>query len=227
MQNKLLETLGSQSHSSSAGRAVERSLGARRDRYEREVSRLIAATLDLIGSSGEIEPRVSEIVARAGLSNQAFYKHFRSKHELLVAVLDAGIQQLADHLAECMAEHSDPVERVRAWLAGMLAQALRPKAVEATRPFALSRERLATGHPLEVAESERRLTALVYDALVAARDAGALANVDPERDAETLYHLAMGWMQSRLRDAGTADAEDAERLVSFAMHGLQRSGEHC
>lgn len=226
MQNKALEPLGSASPPSLAGRAVERTLRARRDRYEQEVSRLITATLDLIESSGELEPRVSEIVARAGLSNQAFYKHFRSKRELLVTVLDAGIQRLADHLAERMAERSDPLERVRAWLEGMLAQALRPRAADATRPFALSRERLATGHPREVAESERRLTALVRDALAAARDAGALPSVDPERDAETLYHLAMGWMQSRLRDGGTADAEDAERLVSFALHGLQRRGEH-
>ena len=56
---------------------------------------------------------------------------------------------------------------------------------------------------------------------------GLAVRLVQERDAEMLYHLAMGWMQSRLRDASTADAEDAQRLVSFAMHGLQRSGEHC
>lgn len=225
MQNKPLRVVPNEAGPSFAGRAVERTLERRRARYASEVTRLVEAALELIESTGELEPRVSEIVARAGLSNQAFYKHFRSKRELLVAVLDAGIERLADHLAERMAERDEPLERVRAWLEGITAQALRDKAAAATRPFALSRERLASAYPDEVAESEVRLTALVRDALGDARAAGVLPFVDPERDAETLYHLAMGWMQSRLRAGDVADPGDAERLVTFALAGLSRPAQ--
>jgi hypothetical protein len=63
---------------------------------------------------------------------------------------------------------------------------------------------------------------LVRDAIGEARAAGELPHADPERDAESLYHLAMGWMQARLLESEPPEQNDAERLVEFAMHGLAR-----
>ena len=131
------------------------------------------------------------------------------------------MRTLAGYLGHRMAAVSDPVEQVREWLLGMLEQALDAGAAAATRPFALARGRLAENLPEEVAESERQLTALVRDALAQAGKTGGLPATDPERDAETLYHLAMGWMQARLLEGRSGDREDAERLVEFALHGLR------
>ena len=205
---------------SAADRAIERSLARRRATYAEEVDRLVAATFQLIRKTGELEPRVSEIVSEAGLSNQAFYRHFRSKHELLVAVLDAGSQQLAGYLEHRMVQAASPLAAVRAWIRGMLQQALDPDAAEATRPFALARGRLAESFPEEVALSELRLTGPLRDAIAAGRERGVLPTADPERDAESLYHLAMGWMQSRLLERGEATEEGAARLEAFALAGL-------
>ena len=91
----------------------------------------------------------------------------------------------------------------------------------ATRPFALSRARLAEAYPAEVAESERQLTAPLVAALEAGVASGALAGSDPGRDARILYDLVMGWMQARLVDPEPAAREDAERLVDFAIQGLR------
>ena len=63
---------------------------------------------------------VSEIVRAAGLSNQAFYRHFRSKDELLVAVLDKGIRLLGSYLRHRMETAATPEQKIRRWLAGML-----------------------------------------------------------------------------------------------------------
>jgi AcrR family transcriptional regulator len=115
-----------------------------------------------------------------------------------------------------------PVARVREWLRGILEQALSPAGSRATRPFALARLRLADAHPQEVAESERQLTALVREALRAAVAAGELPHAEPEGDAETLYHLAMGWVEARLAAGRPAARADAERLVDFALAGLAR-----
>lgn len=199
---------------------MERALRRRRAAYEDEVRRLIAASFALIRESGALEPRVSEIVVRAGLSNQAFYRHFRSKDELLLAVLDEGVTMLEGYLEHRMASFSSPEDRVKAWLEGMLEQALDPEAAAATRPFALSRARLADLFPREVEESEQRLTAMLRDALH--ESGGALRSVDPQRDAETLYDLALGWMQRRLAQPGLATRGDAEALTEFALHGIRR-----
>jgi AcrR family transcriptional regulator len=205
-----------------AGRAVERALAGRRAAYEDEVRRLVAAAFVLIERSGSLEPRVGDVVREARLSNQAFYRHFPTKEALLVAVLDEGVRILASYLVHRMASARTATARVEEWMRGMLEQALVPDAAAATRPFVLARGRLAQAHPQEVAESERQLTALVRDAIRAARDAGELPDADPDRDAETLYHQAMGWIQARLLDPTRRDRADAERLVQFAMHGLRR-----
>ena len=222
MQNKSPEPLAIRSPASPAERAVERSLRARRAAYAGEVQRLLAATFALIERTGELEPRVGDILREAGLSNQAFYRHFPSKQALLVAVLDEGVRILAGYLAHRMQAAASPSARVREWLRGVLEQALSPSGARATRPFALARARLAEAHPQEVAESERRLTELVREAIRAAVAAGELPHADPDGDAETLRHLAMGWLEARLAGARPPDRRDAERLVEFAMHGLRR-----
>jgi AcrR family transcriptional regulator len=205
-----------------AQRAVERSLAERRAAYADEVRRLVAATFVLIERTGELEPRVGDIVREAGLSNQAFYRHFPSKQALLVAVLDEGIRVLASYLAHRMQAMESPTAKVREWLRGLLEQALSPAGARATRPFVLARIRLAEAYPEEVAESERQLTALVREAIRAGVAAGELPDADPEGDAETLYHQAMGWLQARLLEGRPPDRRGAERLVEFALHGLLR-----
>ncbi len=195
---------------------VDRALQGRREIATDEVRRLVEAALVLIQRTGEVEPRVSEIVKEAGLHNQAFYRHFRSKHELLVAVLDQGIGLLASYLRHRMAGAETPRDQIREWLRGILEQALSPDGAEATRPFVLARGRLAEAYPDEVRESERQLTTPLREALEQAE------SPDPERDSEILYLLAMGWVQNRLLVSGDALREDAAALEAFAMAGLSR-----
>jgi AcrR family transcriptional regulator len=202
-------------------RAVERALAQQRAAYSAEAERLVKAALALIRERGRLEPPVAAIVRRARLSNQAFYRHFRSKHELLVAVLDHGIALLAEYLSARMEEATTPTARVQAWIHGMLEQALHPRGAEATRPFALARSLLAQHYPEEVASSEQRLTALVRDAIDEARRAGELPEAEPTADAETLYHLTMGWLEARLGEEELAAPAQAVRLEAFAMAGLR------
>src|SRR5947208_11392984 len=80
-----------------------RSLGDRYDAYLDEGTRQVTAGFEVMRRAGSIDPRVSEIVKEAGLSNQAFYRHFRSKDELLLALRDDGLRQLvtySDHQLE-------------------------------------------------------------------------------------------------------------------------------
>jgi AcrR family transcriptional regulator len=205
-----------------ANRAVERALAERRAAYAGEVRKLLEAAFVLIERTGELEPRVGDVVRRAGLSNQAFYRHFPSKQAFLVAVLDEGVQILASYLAHRMGAVTGGAEKVREWLRGMLEQGLSPAGASATRPFVQARGRLSESYPEEVAESERRLTALLRDALRSAVADGQLPDADPDRDAETLYQLAMGWLAARLAESAPPERRDAERLVDFALHGLRR-----
>ncbi|MCZ6784437.1 MAG: TetR/AcrR family transcriptional regulator [Proteobacteria bacterium] len=209
-----------------ASRSAARGLERRRAVYADEVRRLVQASFELIRDRGDLEPRVGEIVRAAGLSNQAFYKHFRSKDELLLTVLTEGVRVLASYLEHRMDAVESAPAKIREWLSGVLEQALHPEAASATRPFAVSRARLAELFPSEVEDCERQLAALLHGAIEAGVASGELAAADPERDAETVYNLAMGWVQRQLArpeaELAPASPDDAAHLIEFAMHGLAR-----
>ena len=64
-----------------------------------------------------------DIVAAAGLSNDAFYRHFASKDALVAALLEDGADRLVSYLAHQMSKEVTPVGKVRRWVEGVFSQA--------------------------------------------------------------------------------------------------------
>ena len=186
-----------------------RTLRDRSDAYAGEIRRLLDATYAVMRRTGELDPRVSDIVAEAGLSNQAFYRHFPSKDELLVAVLADGQRRLVATLDERMRDAAPGAPRVRAWVEVVLAQARRPAAAANTRPFAINGLRLADRYPAEWGASRDELIAPLRAAI---DEAGG----DPD-DAELVYHLAMGTMQDALVRRQPPTDADVTRVVGAAQ----------
>ena len=80
MQNAILEP------DEIAGRIAQQSLAKRGADYASEVRRLLDAALTVMRERGTTSrPRVADIVGAAGLSNDAFYRHFSSKDALVTA----------------------------------------------------------------------------------------------------------------------------------------------
>ena len=71
----------------------------------------------------ESRPRVADIVAAAGLSNDAFYRHFASKDALVAAILEDGTERLGSYVAHQMEARRPPQGKVRRWVEGVLSQA--------------------------------------------------------------------------------------------------------
>ncbi len=201
-----------------ARQVAARTLRDRAETYEAEVRRLVDAAYVVMRRTGDLEPRVGDIVAEASLSNQAFYRHFRSKDELLLTVLEDGQRRLLATLDARMARVEPGAPRVRAWVEGVLEQARNTEAAANTRPFALTGLRLADRFPAEWARSRDVLLSPLRDAIA---DAGG----DPERDGPAVYHLAMGAMQEALArrvrptDTDVAHAAGAAVAIVEAHHG--------
>ena len=194
--------------------AVERSVAARTlrgrsDAYADEIRRLLDATFAVMRRTGELDPRVSDIVRDSGLSNQAFYRHFRGKDELLVAVLADGQRRLVATLEEHMEAAPPGPPRVRAWVEVVLAQARQPAAAANTRPFAINGLRLADRYPDEWEASRDELLAPLRAAIT---EGGG----DPD-DAALVYHLAMGAMQDALVRRTPPTEAELERVVGAAF----------
>ena len=129
MENRIL--IDERQPSPGAVRSAERAVEARYSVYLEEAQRLIRAGIEEIREKGNVAPRVADVVRRARLSNKAFYRHFKSKEELLLAVLEEGMQQRVADFEKRMAAASTARGRVEAWIEGMLVQATDPEEARA------------------------------------------------------------------------------------------------
>src|SRR3954464_11273722 len=107
-----------------AQRIAQRAMAKRGATYASEVRRLLDAGREVMRRCGtESRPRVADIVAEAGLSNDAFYRHFVSKDALVVAILEDGAARLRSYLEHQMGKEATAEGKVRRWVDGILAQA--------------------------------------------------------------------------------------------------------
>jgi AcrR family transcriptional regulator len=192
---------------------ADRTLAERREAYAAEVRRLIDAAFAVMQETGEIDPSVRDIVRGAGLSNQAFYRHFASKDALLLAVLADGHRQLVSYLEHRLAATADPEERVRRWIEGVMAQARDARAAEATRPFAMNGARLADRFPDDLARSRTELVATLAPSI---RELGS-----SDQDATFVCELALARMNDAITHRRKPPPQEVQRLVAFCLAGVR------
>jgi len=164
---------------------------------------------------------VAAILARAGVSTRAFYRHFASKDELFLAMLRRESDALVDRLNRICAEtRGDSVEQLRAWIAGMFGlihddrtrmafSVIDSEEVRAARGYRETRER---AH----AERERSLTEI----LRRGRVDGSFPQGDPEHDAFAINAVISRVManQSHTDSDGLRTAQ--AKLFDFALRAL-------
>lgn len=203
-----------------ARRAVERAAEQRQAELAEGMQRVVEATYELVETTGTVDPPMRQILARTGLSTQAFYRLFRSKDELMLALLDDGRRRLVAHLERRMQRAGPPAAQVRAWIDGVMAQAADQRAASRTRPFVAGEARIAEAFPEEHAASVDQLVALLVPPLTALghrRTNGASTRV--QRDAEAVYRLTFATLRDHLLSRHKPAPATVEHLVAFAMRG--------
>jgi AcrR family transcriptional regulator len=196
---------------------ADRTLAVRRDAYAAEVRRLIDAAFAVMRETGDIDPPVRDIVKTAGLSNQAFYRHFASKDALLLAVLADGHRQLVEYLEGRLASTKDPAAQICRWIEGVMAQARDPRAADATRPFALNGARLADRFPDDLAASRTELLATL---LPSVRALGGT-----HQDAAFVCDLVLARMNDAIAHRRRPHPQEVQRLVGFCLAGVMNRAD--
>ena len=181
----------------------------RRPDYATEVRTLLDAARRVIVATGRA--RVADIVAEAGLSNDAFYRHFPSKDALVAALSEQATEHIAAVVARRMADEASPEAQVRCWLDGVLAQATGSSAranvavLNASSNFSTA---IPTGNHAPV---RAPLAALLRGPFA------ALGSSNPALDAELVTHAVTNRVAGHLF-AGTApSAEEVEHLLRFCL----------
>ncbi|WTW98874.1 TetR/AcrR family transcriptional regulator [Streptomycetaceae bacterium NBC_01309] len=166
--------------------AVDRLLGPQRAEYLHDAQLLIAACRDLITETGGVDPPVSLILKRAGLGSRAFYRLFPSKHDLLMAVLEAGTEALQASIRSRLADVPDPAARIHAWIDTFVDHTTTTPA-DGTASLILDAPRFSAIFPDASAALERRIITPLHEALD-----GLRGDVDTEAnlaDATVVYDI--------------------------------------
>jgi AcrR family transcriptional regulator len=188
---------------------AQRSLADRGAAYAAEVRRLLDAGLELMRQAGtDSRPRVADIVAAAGLSNDAFYRHFPSKDAFVAALLEDGTQRLRSYLSHQMAKADTPEGQVRRWVEGVMSQAGDPEI--AASKAVLWNGRSATDH-LALAGPSTLLATLLEEPLA------ALGRADPALDAALVGHAVVGRMSEHLSHGTRPSRAEVARIVEFCV----------
>ncbi|KAA9156187.1 TetR/AcrR family transcriptional regulator [Amycolatopsis acidicola] len=197
-----------------AARIAGRALAKREAGYAGEVRRLLDAALVVIRDRGtESRPRVADIVAAAGLSNDAFYRHFPSKDALVAAILEDGTDRLYSYVAHQMAKAPGADRQVRRWVAGVLSQAAEDSAAT-TRAVLWNAGRL--GEPVASAEpsASARLSGLLHGPFA------ELGSTAPAADATLAAHATFGMLSDYLQRRVEPGEPEVERIAAYCVRAL-------
>jgi AcrR family transcriptional regulator len=191
-----------------------RAVAARNAGYVEEVRRLINAGLVVMQRVGSrSSPRVADVVAEAGMSNEAFYRHFGGKDEFVTAIIDAGTEQLEAHLRQRMQRAEEPAAEIGAWVEAMMQRAVDPQTAETIRVVLWNGYRVNDDSRRRGASRER-LAELLVDPI------RALGSDDAERDALLVCYACMLRMEEFLwRRTAPTDA-DIAHVASFCLRAV-------
>ena len=193
--------------------AAARKLSSQQAAAVAEVERILDAALRVIERASPDPPRIADIVAEAGTSNQTLYGYFAGKHDLILAVVERGVARLTTYLAHQMAKHPDPRAQVRAWIEGAMAQVTNREAATASRAALSERARGFAMPSPDYLDS----LAPIRDLLLGPLRAGA--SVDPVCDAEVIFESTFGALRRHVWNQTAPTPDDIEHLVAFCLRG--------
>jgi AcrR family transcriptional regulator len=194
-------------------RSTERLVAARTDEAE---ALMAAATAEMVRLGSERRVTVADIVRAAGLSNQAFYRHFASKDDLTAALVDAGARRLAGYRDPQMSTVDDGAEKVRVWIRGVLSQAADPAVAQPTKAVAWNRTVIGTDAIEDSRRSEAMIWALLEEPL------SELGVADPAREAYLVGCLVFAVLNDGLWADPAPTLDDLAFVTDFVLARVTR-----
>lgn len=198
-----------------AARVARQTLARRNaDSYASEVRRLLDAALEVMRACGRTaRPRVADIVAAAGLSNDAFYRHFPSKDALVAALLEDGAQRLRSYLAHQMEKEPTPEGKIHRWVEGVLSQTAEESA-------ATTLAVLWNGSSVGQGASSGRHFANAPLAVLLREPLAELGSVHPDLDATLVAHAVLGRLSDHLWQCAQPTRAEIDRILEFCISAV-------
>src|SRR5215207_1419083 len=89
---------------------------ARDEKYRAEKQQIVRVAYELIQRDGSKETSVHDVLHATGLSTRAFYRHFRSKDELVLEMYRVDCDRVNGTVAAAVASAANPLAALEAWI---------------------------------------------------------------------------------------------------------------
>ncbi|MBX7434049.1 TetR/AcrR family transcriptional regulator [Mycobacterium sp. Y57] len=189
---------------------------------ESRESRFMRSALAILGETGRTDFTVLEVVERSKTSLRAFYQHFATKDELLLALVE---KIMADSTERWRAE-TEPLpsdDALRTLIVRISAPAESSTQDSINRGLTYYNDHLLETRPKEFAKVLAPLHTLIGDILRRGVAEGAFrADLDVDTDSAILMQTVLGAL--RLRDIGAelnGVPIDGDHVYTFSVRGLR------
>jgi AcrR family transcriptional regulator len=194
-----------------AERAAERALTNLRARAEEEVAAFIDAGLAVLGRKGADRLTVADVLHEAHRSTRAFYRHFRSKDELVLAIYEREAQESMARLGRRLRRDAGARAALASWVDETLALAYDAARARRTTVLANEAKRLRQEYPVEFAA--------IASAQV--RPRGDFPNAQPAFDARAIHAVTWSLAEQRLAgDHSITLAAASAQVLRFCLPAL-------
>lgn len=201
-------------------RAVERAVRVAKERARDDVQLLVAAGRKLLHRDGAADMTIADVLTEAGLSTRAFYRHFASKSDLLLAIYDNEVDRYTPRLQRRLDAATTARAGLEAWIDELLAAGFEPRRGERTRAMFTWAIPLQQEFPVEFAAVRDALTGPLEAVLEAGRADGSFPNADPRRHAQFIRALTWELVEERLSGATIDVVTARDEVLRFCLPAL-------
>jgi AcrR family transcriptional regulator len=173
--------------------------------------RLVASARALADETGSAAFTVAQLTARAGVSLKAFYLCFRSKDDLLLALLAEDSRIGADVLAERIGARTG-ADGLRAYVFELFEMLTLPGAIGYAGVLVREHRRLTEHHDDELRDALAPLVDLL---------ARNIDSDDPKRDARTMFAVLLDGIHDIVVGRVADTRELAQHVHRFCAQGLE------
>lgn len=203
-----------------ADRIAERSIAHARARSHAEVARLLDAAWRVLQRSGWWGLKVDSVLREAQLSTRCFYRHFSSKNELLLALLEDEVGRAVERLDRTIAQHEDAVSKLKAWVGAVVGFAYGDKTAPRTRMFVAQWREIESEFPEDTARCLQIFLRPLVDIVRQGRDEGVFPGADPESAALAIYYLSSGATTDAHGGGWPSHELEQDVVTTFALRAL-------
>jgi AcrR family transcriptional regulator len=209
-------------------RSVQRAAASPRDlrtytsisrRALRPATRIVHAALELSHEGDTTSFTVQEVIDRADVSLQTFYRHFQGKDDLMLAVIEEEVASGAETYRARAMRLTDPTDRVEAVVKGPFGRSERRH----TRSIPREHLRLLEIRAPDVWAADAPYRNLLTEMIRTAQAAGRFEGVDADEEADMITTLVLSRYHNLVLGAESRSfPREAAHIWAFCFAALSR-----